>query len=219
MQTGGWIVAIGLIVAAALGHGWGSQRWNLATPQAQRVERLHALEIRFADWRPVVLTTEELPPHERSRATARHYGPSTGSDGAVVTLISGPPGAVTTHTPDVCYPASGYRILRGPRREVITLPDGTAAEYYVADFEKRTATQQERVRVRWSWSDNGSWLAPERPRWQFARRLQLAPVLFKLYIASPLPEGEETSRLVDSEALQSFTRAVFAQYARALAQP
>lgn len=219
MHTTGWVAAVGLVTAAALVHGQSTQRWRLPASQAERVERLHTLEVRFADWRSTPLATEELPPHERSRASARHYAPPQGRLGAVVTLISGPPGAVTIHTPDVCYPASGYRILSGPCREMLSLPDGSSAAYYVADFEKRTATQRERVRVRWSWSDDGAWLAPDRPRWQFARRLQMAPVLFKLYVATPLPEEEESPRHEDHDAVRAFTRAVFAQYAAALARP
>jgi|DewCreStandDraft_5_1066085.scaffolds.fasta_scaffold21028_2 phenylpropionate dioxygenase-like ring-hydroxylating dioxygenase large terminal subunit len=219
ISTIGAIVAAGLLVVAAWVHGASTQRWRLSPAQAERVARLHALEIRFADWRPTLLTTEELPPHERSRATARHYGPAHSGEGAVVTLISGPPGAVTIHTPDVCYPASGYRVLSGPRRQTITLPDGTAAAYYVADFEKRSATQRERVRVRWSWSSSGIWSAPDRPRWQFARQLQLAPVLFKLYVATPLAEDEQASQREDDETIQAFTQAVLSQYAAALSRP
>jgi hypothetical protein len=214
-----WLVAMGLIIAGALVHGASTQRWQLPQVQASRVERLHALEIRFGDWQPTPLTTEQLPPHERSRATVRHYAPRQGPPGAIVTLISGPPGAVTIHTPDVCYPASGYRLLRGPTRETLPLPDGAVAQYYVADFEKRSATQLERVRVRWSWSDQGTWQAPEWPRWQFARRLQLAPVLYKLYIATPLGETADAPQTADDELVREFLRAVFAQYAAALAHP
>jgi hypothetical protein len=215
----GAIVAAGLLVVAAWVHGASTQRWRLPPAQADRVERLHALEIRFADWRPTLLTTEELPPHEKSRATARHYGPAHSGEGAVVTLISGPPGAVTIHTPDVCYPASGYRVLAGPRRQTVTLPDGTVAAYYVADFEKRSATQRERVRVRWSWSDSGTWSAPDRPRWQFARQLHLAPVLFKLYVATPLAGDESASPREDDETIRAFTLAALSQYAAALSRP
>jgi hypothetical protein len=215
----GVVVAAGLVVAAAWVHGSSTQRWSLPPLQLERVERLHALEIRFADWRPTLLTTAELPPHERSRATARHYSPAHSGEGAVVTLISGPPGAVTIHTPDVCYPASGYRVLAAPRRQAVTLPDGTSASWYVADFEKRTATQRERVRVRWTWSDSGHWSAPDRPRWHFARQFQFAPVLFKLYIATPLGEDEQASQREDPETIRAFTLATLSQYAAALSRP
>ena len=128
-----------------------------AFDQAQ-MDRLHALEVRFQDWQPTVVPME-MPTNERSTATARSYqSVSTGRTG-VVTIISGIPGSVSTHTPDVCYVGSGYKLLRGPNKETIQLPGGASATVYTADFEKKSATKADRVRVRWAWSTDGAWLA------------------------------------------------------------
>ncbi len=67
----------------------------------------------------------------------------------------------------MCYPGSGYKTLRGPRKEDFTLPDGRACVAYVADSEKKTQTKLDRVRVRWAWTTDGAWIAPDSPRWQF----------------------------------------------------
>jgi hypothetical protein len=183
-------------------------------PDPARTERLHALEVRFGDWQPTEVPTE-MPTNERSTATARRYVSASGGQSAVVTLISGIPGSVSTHTPDVCYVGSGYRTLRGPRKETAELPGGPAVTYYTADFEKKTATRAERVRVRWAWSTDGAWIAPDNPRWQFARQLNAVPVLYKLYLATPLPDGEDDGVPEDDPATKAFLAAAWTQFAAA----
>jgi hypothetical protein len=209
-------VVIGvLIVGAALVHGAITQRWAVFAPDRAQTDRLHALEVRFQDWQPTEVPTE-MPTNERSTATSRRYQSVATGQSGVVTIISGIPGSVSTHTPDVCYVGSGYRLLRGPSKETIALPDGGSAAVYAADFEKRSATKSDRVRVRWAWSTDGRWIAPENPRWQFARQLNSVPVLYKLYVATPLPEsdGEEKAH-EDDPVTKAFVAAVWAQFAAA----
>lgn len=210
------LVVAGLIVGGALVNGAATQRWSSFAPDPERTDRLHALEIRFADWQSAEVPTE-MPTNERSIATSRRYTAPVGGRSAVVTLISGVPGSVSTHTPDVCYPGSGYKTLQAPKREVIELPDGARGECYVADFEKRTATRHDRVRVRWAWTTDGPWVAPENPRWQFARQLAGAPVLYKVYVATTIPDAPENtaSRQDDDATTKAFVAAVWTQYAAA----
>jgi hypothetical protein len=215
-KTPTFLVVAGLVAGGALLNGATTQRWTTFAPDPTRTDKLHALELRFEDWKSEVVPTE-MPTNERSTATSRRYGsPSTGRS-AVVTVISGVPGSVSTHTPDVCYPGSGYRTLQAPRRETLELPGGQTAECYVADFEKKTATRHDRVRVRWAWTTDGTWVAPDNPRWQFARQLAAAPVLYKVYVATPIPDAAEDQdeRADDDPATRAFVTAVWAQYATA----
>src|SRR5947208_627404 len=145
------VVLGGLIVAAAVVHGAVTQRWATFAPDPALTNRLHALEVRFEGWSAKPVDTD-MPTNERSTATSRLYHSPDGRRSGVVTLISGIPGSVSTHTPDVCYPGSGYKTLRGPNRETRELPGGRAAMFYVADFEKKTQSKLDRVRVRWAWS-------------------------------------------------------------------
>jgi len=86
---------------------------------------------------------------------------------------------------------------------------------YVADFEKKTATRNDRVRVRWAWTTDGTWLAPDNPRWQFARQLAAAPVLYKVYVATPLTDSADDVRQEDDPVTKAFVTAVWTQYAAA----
>src|SRR5436305_2207673 len=128
----------GLIAAAAVVHAAVTQRWQTFAPDPTVTDRLHALEVRFGEWKASEPLPTDLPLNERSVGTARQYRSDADRKTAVVTVISGIPGSVSTHTPDVCYPGSGYKTLRGPRKETVDLPGGRTATVYVADFEKKT---------------------------------------------------------------------------------
>jgi hypothetical protein len=214
LKTSTFLAVAGLVVAGAVVNGAATQRWELIPVDHAQTDRLHALELRFQDWQATAVPTD-MPTNERSTADSRRYAsPSSGRSG-VVTIISGIPGSVSTHTPDVCYVGSGYRCLRGPKKETLELPDGRTATYYVADFDKRKAGQVDRVRVRWAWSTDGTWIAPDSPRWQFAKQLNAVPVLYKLYIATPLPETGEDRTSEDDPTTKAFVAAAWAQFSAA----
>ena len=213
LKTPTLLVLAGLIAAGAVVNGAATQRWAFVAPDPAVTARVHALEVRYADWQPTEVPTE-MPTNERSAATSRRYvSPASGRSG-FVTAISGPPGSVTTHTPDVCYPGSGYKTLRAPARETVELPGGPAV-VYVADFEKKTQTKHDRVRVRWAWSTAGEWVAPDSPRWQFATQLARVPELYKVYIVTPLADDGE-GRPADDPTTTAFVAAALGQYSAAL---
>ena len=196
-----------LIGAGAIVHGATTHRWSALSAGSDRTADLHAYAVRHAEFQAEVVPND-LPLKEKSTATSRSYVSPTRQLSASITLISGPPGSVSTHTPDVCYPASGYRTVRPPERQTIDLPDGGTASYYVAEFEKKTATRTERYRVRWSWTSDGTWVAPDRARFAFLR----VPELVKLYIVTPVPEAARERSAEDPPALRQFVAASFAQY-------
>lgn len=213
MKTQSFLIVAVLIAGAAIVHGAVTQRWTVFAPDSERTTRLHALEIHFEDWQPAEVPTE-MPTTEKSIATARRYASASCQLSGVVTIISGIPGSVSTHTPDICYVGSGYKCLRGPRKDTLALPGGGTATFYIADFEKKTATRSERVRIRWAWSTDGEWIAPDNPRWQFAKRINAVPELFKLYVATPLPEsGGEDKAHEDEPQTQAFVAAAWVQFA------
>jgi hypothetical protein len=207
------VMIAGLIVGGAVVNGAVTQRWKVFEPDSALTRRLDALEIHYEDWKPTEIPTE-MPVNEHSVATSRRYASPTSGRLGFVTLISGIPGSVTTHTPDVCYPGGGYKTLRLPKRETVEIPNHPVATYYVADFEKKTATKVDRVRVRWSWSTDGEWVAPDNPRWQFAARLARVPVLYKLYVVTPLPDDVD-ERPDDDAITHGFVVAALSQFASA----
>ncbi len=202
------VFAVLLFGGAAI-HGAITQRWSTFAPDAERREAMHALVVQYPECESSPIE-HDVPLKERSIATSRRYLFVSRGFAASTSIISGVPGAVATHTPDVCYTSSGYTMFRAPRRQTVTLADGQTATFMVADFEKKKATQTERLRVRWSWSLNGVWEAPDYARFHYLK----CPELFKLYIVTTLPNESDD----DAPAALSFTAAAFAQYAEVLAR-
>jgi hypothetical protein len=201
-------VCFALLAAGALVHGASIRRWDAFTPGADRAAKIHAHVLQLGDYQ-MEQVPNDMPLKEKSIATSRRYFSPSRNQLVVTSVISGAPGSVATHTPDVCYPSSGYRTVREPKRETIDLPGGGKASYYFAEFEKKTATQTERQRVRWAWTVDGNWEAPERARFAYLR----APELYKLYIVTPVPAADLDAKAGDPPAVRQFVAHAFAQYA------
>ena len=208
MNTFAYPVLAVLIAAGAAVHGAATHRWAALAPAPELVEKLHSHSVQFADYQSEVIPSE-IEIKEKSTVTCRRYDSPSLNVGAMISITSGPPGAVATHTPDVCYPSSGYKTLSPVKKATMALPGGATATYYVADFEKKTQSRTDRQRVRWSWAiAGGSWNAPDRPRFAYLRE----PELFKLYIVTPIPKASGDQPAEDPPAVTAFVTAAFAQY-------
>jgi hypothetical protein len=207
-----WVGCVIVVVTGAVVHGAATHRWSALAPEPARGEAAHAHTVKLADYTANDWPSE-MPVKERSRVTCRQYISPTGRTPGTVSITSGPAGAVSTHTPDVCYPGSGYKMARTPRAETIDLPGGGKATYLVAEFEKKTATTFDRHRVRWSWTTDGTWGVPDRPRFAFLT----APELYKLYVVTAVPPEDADKTDADSPAVKAFVAAAFGQYAELLA--
>jgi hypothetical protein len=212
LRTLAWVGCALIVVTGAVVHGAATHRWSALSPEPARAEAVHAHAIKLADYTPTDWPSE-MPVKERSRVTCRQYTSPSGRTPVTVSITSGPSGAVSTHTPDVCYPGSGFKMMKAPRTESIDLPTGGKATYLVAEFEKKTATTFERHRVRWSWTTDGTWVVPDRPRFAFLA----APELYKLYVVTGVAMDDADKTDGDSPAVKAFVAATFSQYAGLLA--
>jgi hypothetical protein len=185
-----------LLVAAFLGllglvHGIWTNRWSpLAASEGK--DLLDSLDGTIGDWLPgdrLQIDPADIP--AKTACKSRQFVPLKPGKPMVVSITSGGPGAVAVHTPDVCYLGAGYKLKGDVTRQMIPIGDGGAsAAFWVGDFVKTTATGSETNRVRWSWSADGNWQAPDYPRWFFAR----TTVLYKMYIVQPLAEEDDLTR-------------------------
>jgi hypothetical protein len=207
IRSVGWILCSVLVVSAAVVHGAATHRWSALAPDPARAAAAHAHAVALFEYAAKEIPSE-LPVKERSTVSCRQYTAPGGRPPVVISFTSGPPGAVSTHTPDVCYPGSGFAVVKPPRTETLDLPNGGRATYLVAEFERKTATTVERQRVRWSWTADGTWQVPDRPRFAFLNQ----PELFKMYVVTALPPGGAGSD-ADPPAVREFVAAAFAQYA------
>jgi len=198
-------IAVALIAGAVV-HGATTQRWS-GVESSAATDALHGYVVSLGDYESEVVPNE-IPLKEKSIATCRKYASESRNQTVVVSVITGPPGSVATHTPDVCYVASGYKMLRTPVRETIDLPGVGSASFFTADFEKKSAGRIDRQRVRWAWSADGTWNAPDGARFAYLRVASLA----KIYIVTFLPMEANDAVVPDPQVVRQFTAACLVQY-------
>jgi hypothetical protein len=177
-----------LLIGCGLVHGLWSGRW--AAKQEVDIQHLLDFEEPIGDWQPgefVQVDPKELP---KGQATiTRRFVNSKTNRSVVLSLSAGHPGIVSVHTPDICYLGTGYTLKGAVKREATKLIDAGSIDCYTADFQRQTSGN-ESIRVRWSWSSDGTWKAPDSPRFHFVR----AGVLYKLYLVHPLSDDEDLTK-------------------------
>ncbi len=144
----------------------------------------------------------DMPVEEQVKETAgargyvsRSYRNSVTGDEVSIWLIVGHSKDVMRHTPDVCYPSSGFQTMSPENaHEPFVFEGQPQADFYTNKFLKEDETGRKLVRVFWAWykpTDDGkvTWEAPEIVRWRFGN----APSLFKLYFTSQMRDYKENT--------------------------
>jgi hypothetical protein len=171
--------AVCLIVGAGLVDGLWTNRWGVTGAAVEMGARMERVPMVISDWRG---TGVELPALDRQVAgadacLARRYSNLSRGLTVWVVLLAGLPGKITTHTPDVCFPSTGYTLGSAVPFPYRYGRDGRRADFWTT-VGTREGPNPSVLRVFWSWNDGKGWSAPEAPRWQFGG----APVLCKLYV-------------------------------------
>lgn len=181
-----------LVLVGAVVHAGTTHRWSAVRPNPERAAAVHSLVLNLGE-RDILEVPSEMPVKERSTCTCRQYRSTTGGTPVVVSITSGPAGAVATHTPDVCYPAGGYKTVKPPKKETLDLPGGGTATVLVAEFEKANESGvPDRQKIRWAWTTDGKWDVPNNPRFAFVPWFASpqGTELYKLYVVTPVgPNG------------------------------
>jgi hypothetical protein len=104
-----------------------------------------------------------------------------------VLLMCGPFGPMSVHTPDVCYRAAGFDAVAPPARREVATEAGPPGEVRHAVFRKLESAVPRHLRICWSWSADGPFRAPDRPRVTFRGK----PALYKLYVLREVAAPDE----------------------------
>jgi hypothetical protein len=190
----GLLALIGLTVAEARmsGRFEGSDM-----TEEQFSALLKNVPIDIGDWHGT-----DLPVEEQVQMTAgargyvsRSYKNAITGDVVTIWLIVGHAKDVMRHTPDVCYPSSGF-VTRAPENSLQSFVfDGkNMGDFFTNTFVKEDVSGRQLVRVFWSWhkpSADGKveWKAPKIVRWEFGN----ARSLYKLYFTSNMRDYRETT--------------------------
>lgn len=205
-STFAWILTLLLAAGTVVGgvwHGQVTHRWGLKYDGRIAKERLEEpLPDRVGAWRLVretPLSKEVLEVLQCTAHIARAYQHEPTGDVVSVFVLLGPAGPTAVHTPEICYSAQDYSIPSPPKRTVIKAADGK--EHVVWDLAIYPKTvDQAPLRAMYAWSTGGVWEAPEYTRLKYGG----LPHLYKIQIAGPLDEGENTDWHPCSDFLSGF---------------
>ncbi|GAB5440043.1 MAG: hypothetical protein Fues2KO_03920 [Fuerstiella sp.] len=127
-----------------------------------------------------------------------------------VTVLCGPSGPIAVHPPTACFEGIGYRSVAGPAVATFEARDTLPKiDLNRATFRQPDASVPEDVRVFWGWSTDGTWSAPENPRFAFRGH----SYLYKLYITDRSLHEPDREARPQSEA---FIREVLPQISAVL---
>lgn len=182
-----------LLVFSGTLHGLWSARWGPRNDEAiERARaRMEGLPPVLGNWdgRPVVVDQSYYPEELHGHILLRRYVNRVNGNVATVILSCGEPRSQwSSHTPLACYNKNGFEVTSQPIKHALPTRDSSEdAVFSVATFSKPSAALSRHVRVFWTWSSSGRWQAPDYPRLAFAS----SPFLYKLYVLTPLPVGDE----------------------------
>jgi cell division septation protein DedD len=165
---------------------------------AQRAELLKNVPMNIGDWHG-----ENMPIDEAVKKTAgavgavsRKYRNIRTNEVIDLWLIVGHGRAISYHTPDICYRASGFsaRAVDNSQYSMV-LDDDSQIPFLTNTFFRDDITGRQLVRVFWSWYNTEAnegkvvWEAPQNARWYFGN----TRALYKMYFTSAMRDQSETA--------------------------
>lgn len=184
------VTVVGAYTQGKLTDRWGNE---VSERLATFSSRLDGVPTQIGEW-----TSYEVPVDEAQFKASNCHGVVSraykrGDDEVTVFLVSGKGYHVTIHTPDWCYVAAGYEMQKQPSNYSFEVPGiSTKPEFLYANFTRVTATETTRLRILWSYSEEGKWTAPKLAKYSFAGKPALYKVYFIRKVSSEPPDlGED----------------------------
>ena len=166
----------------------------------QRAELLKLVPKDFGDWHGEDKPVDPLVQKSAGAvgAVSRNYRNARTGERVDLWLIVGHARDVAFHTPDICYPSSGFE-ARGKENAVypLVMPGRPDTPMWTNTFFKEDVSGRTLLRVFWTWynpeaedhKDKVVWEAPKNARWFFGN----TRALYKMYFTSEARDGLETA--------------------------
>jgi hypothetical protein len=189
-----------------------ANRWGPSADTLAVARKLNALPEKFGDWQlrsSGKLDEESVRELQPFGYLVRTYGNNT--VGLVsVTLLLGPPGPTSVHTPEVCMNSRNYQSQGKRQRAAIHRADGPDDELWTLDY-KADNIRGDLLRMYFGWSGGEHWSATDDPRFFFAGR----PYLYKIQLSCDLPAASPPS----SDACHKFLEDFLPVLRKCMAEP
>lgn len=185
------VIATGLIVMGGALYGSYSQRWGPPPDLVAMGESVEEMPEQIGDWimideSPMAKSAVDML--ECAGYVNRKYQHSKTGQIVDLAIIVGPPGPTAVHTPEICFSSRAYD-QETERREVeIVSDDGHAHSFWCLEFITKNVLAN-RLRVYYAWSPDGTWIASESPRYEYAA----LPGLYKVQLATEISPGTEST--------------------------
>lgn len=213
-------VAIVLVLCTGVVSGLWTGRWTSSQVVEQAAARLENVPLTVGDWegKAEPFNVQDYANAGIRGGLLRRYHNTRTGDEMTMMIVCGKPGPISVHTPEVCYPAAGYKILS----ERIATPvrpgkDEPPSQFWTWHMGKLDGVVPRLLDVTYAWTDDGTWQAPERDaRFVFAS----SPVLFKIYAVHEAPPSanapEPNAPLADDDPAVQFLQAIIPELRAAL---
>jgi hypothetical protein len=176
----GILLTAGLTIASGLLQGSLCNRWGASEEQRRVGAKLEECPTEVPHWNcqkekmPLEqVAIDQLIPYGYFQ---RQYVSQDGGDAITVTVMVGPSGTLSVHTPEVCF--SGLNFDKSEERKKIEIPglsDGDTI-WRVAMRSKKVDGNV--VESYYAWSKGDRWVAEESPRYKLAIR----PYIYKIQL-------------------------------------
>ena len=189
-------IALGLILILSLSLVENitiQDRWGTPGAEAAKLgEHFSKVPKTIGDWEG-----EDKPVDEQVRNTAgavsyvsRRYTEASTGRTVELWLIVGHSHDIVRHTPNICYPSSGFRQIGPQLRHHMDVSGEKPAVFYTGKFQKEDALGRRVERVFWAWNHPSiqQWESPDSARKHYG----LQRALYKLYFTSVVQTDEST---------------------------
>ncbi|MFZ1936727.1 MAG: exosortase-associated EpsI family protein [Thermoguttaceae bacterium] len=185
----GIVVAFGLTIFSGVLQGRMRNRWGTSPDTVRAADKLAEVPSQFGDWKlsstgKLGETAERML--ECTGSFVREYRDQTTNDVVSVTVLLGPPGPISVHTPEICFRSTGFSAM-GERKELAIRGEDRQNDQFWALSYKANDVRGGVLRVYYAWSTGRRWAASGDPRFKYADK----PYLYKIQISSLLPPGAD----------------------------
>ena len=190
------VLVVGLTLLSGVLQGRMSNRWGPAPDTIAAANKLQEIPHQFGPWR--LDSSDDLDKASREQLQpagymVRRYQNQQTGDAVSVTLLLGPPGPISVHTPEVCFGSRNYKSRSERQQVAIRGPGGADDEFWSLDYVVNDV-RGGLLRVYYAWSAGDRWLALKDARFWSAG----LPYLYKIQLSGLLPPGTTDPQADDS---------------------
>ena len=139
----GVVLAFALTILSGVLQGRMRNRWGPSPDTVRAAGKLAKVPTQFGDWRLSSTGKLDETAEKMLECTAyfvRSYQNQATGDLVSVTVLLGPPGPISVHTPEVCFGSRDYRLM-GKREEVVIRgADGQDDQLWALSYKNTTVS-------------------------------------------------------------------------------